>query len=334
MSFLAKLVINSATRQVWPSGADGRLNILFYHRVLLEPDPLTPELMDAATFERQIKALASVFTIVPLEVAVEQLYSGTIKPLTLSISFDDGYMDNHEIAAPILKKHKLHATFYLTSGFMNGRLMYNDQILETIRRLPTGKYDFSWLGLSEFSISDVTSRRKLFLSLVASVKYLSSEQRDAVCNRLVAMVDGKLPLNVMMRAEHILNLHRSGMSIGGHTVDHPILLGLNDKDACSQIVRNRDDLADIIGEKPRLFAYPNGKPGFDYDTRHVGMVRDAGYSSAVSTSLGTAIRESDRFQLPRLSPWESSNAWLLVRIARMAWTGKARLADSAWSPNM
>jgi len=38
---------------------------------------------------------------------------------TLSITFDDGYVDNHEVAAPILRRLALPAAFFVATGFIN-----------------------------------------------------------------------------------------------------------------------------------------------------------------------------------------------------------------------
>jgi peptidoglycan/xylan/chitin deacetylase (PgdA/CDA1 family) len=108
------------------------------------------------------------------------------------------------------------------------------------------------------------------------------------------------------------------MAIGGHTVDHPILAKISDDEAWRQILQNRDDLTAITGERPRLFAYPNGKPGNDYEARHIHMVAQAGYTSAVSTGWGAVTPAIDRFQMPRLSPWDRSETMFVARVLRMA----------------
>ena len=67
----------------------------------------------------------------------------------------------------------------------------------------------------------------------------------------------------------------------------------------------------------RNFAYPNGRPGTDYDDRHVAMVKDAGFASAVATRQGVALGEDDSYQLPRFGPWRESGARFGLRLARM-----------------
>lgn len=318
MVSLTQTVVNFAGQFMSPGGENGRLSILFYHRVLAKPDPLMPDVIDAAGFDRHMRALSKVFNVLPLEEATDRLYNGTITPLTLSITFDDGYLDNLEVAVPILQRHKMHATFYLTTGFMNGTLMYNDVVIEAVRRMPAGDVDLNWLGLGVVAIADTASRMALAGSLIKAVKYLEATMRNAACVRLAAMCGESLPDNLMMNADHVARLGKSGMAIGGHTVDHPILAKISDDEAWKQILQNRDDLTAITGERPRLFAYPNGKPGNDYEARHIHMVAQAGYTSAVSTGWGAVTPTVDRFQMPRLSPWDRSETMFIARVLKMA----------------
>jgi peptidoglycan/xylan/chitin deacetylase (PgdA/CDA1 family) len=49
----------------------------------------------------------------------------------VSITFDDGYADNHEYALPLLAKHRIQATFFLTAGFLDG----DEATLDRFQRL-------------------------------------------------------------------------------------------------------------------------------------------------------------------------------------------------------
>ena len=97
-----------------------------------------------------------------------------------------------------------------------------------------------------------------------------------------------------------------GMAIGAHTVTHPILARLDPTNARHEIGASREHLEGLLGERVSLFAYPNGVPLHDYLPEHVEMVRQCGFSAAVSTSWGAASRRTDRFQLPRFTPWDRS----------------------------
>jgi peptidoglycan/xylan/chitin deacetylase (PgdA/CDA1 family) len=119
-----------------------------------------------------------------------------------------------------------------------------------------------------------------------------------------------------MREEQVRKLHGAGMEIGAHTETHPILLNTAPDTARREIVESGRRLAEIVRQPVRLFAYPNGKPGVDYGPEHVAMVRDAGYVAAVSTGWGVATALSDRFQLPRFTPWDRTPGRFMLRMVR------------------
>ena len=81
-----------------------RLSILIFHRVLKTPDPLFPEEPDAAHFETLVRCVAGAFNVMPLAQAVAALREDRLPVSALSITFDDGYADNQQIAAPILQR--------------------------------------------------------------------------------------------------------------------------------------------------------------------------------------------------------------------------------------
>jgi peptidoglycan/xylan/chitin deacetylase (PgdA/CDA1 family) len=118
----------------------------------------------------------------------------------------------------------------------------------------------------------------------------------------------------MMRDDEVRALRDAGMEIGAHTATHPILTRLPPAEARREIDDSRDRLAAILNEPVSLFAYPNGKPGQDYAPEHVRMVRDAGFSAAVSTAWGVASPGSDVFQLPRFTPWDRGPAKFALRL--------------------
>ncbi len=258
--------------------------------------------------------LAKVFNVLPLDEAAARLLDGTLPPRAAAITFDDGYRDNLEVAAPILRKHGLPATFFIASGFLNGGRMFNDTVTETVRRLPSGPIDLSWVGLGMKNISDMPSRVALISEFNNAVKYLGFDARQEACERLGHQVAGGLPTDLMMTDDEVRVLARGPMTIGGHTVTHPILSRLSSEDAFDQISRNRSDLTGILGHAPTLFAFPNGKPGRDYTDEHAAIARQVGYSAAFAVGGQIAWSNADRFQIPRISSQASSPARLAGRM--------------------
>ena len=107
-----------------------------------------------------------------------------------------------------------------------------------------------------------------------------------------------------MRPEQVRGLRALGMDVGAHTVTHPILTRLSPDTARAEMHDSKQELERILGEPVRLFAYPNGVPEQDYAVEHAKMARECGFDAAVSTAWGAASMRSDRFQLPRFTPWD------------------------------
>ena len=311
--FVPDLVLRGLARVAAPAGRDARLTVLLYHRVLPIADPLLPGEPDAVLFESQIALLARIFNVLPLEAALSKLRRGELPERALSITFDDGYADNLDVAVPILRRHGVVATFFVSTGFLDGGRMMHDTVAETVRRLPDGSIDLDWVGLGHRHLSDTASRLDLTADFVGRVKYLPFSQRRDACDRLGALSPQPLPNNLMLRSSQVPMLQAAGMEVGAHTHDHPILGRIDLDQAREQININRETLAGLLGRAPRLFAYPNGKPGVDYAREHVELVKKAGFDAAVSVSFGTASRDSDHFQVPRFIPWDRDPRKLALR---------------------
>lgn len=302
-----------------PAGAKARLSILIFHRVLPEADPLFPGELDANRFDRACGWIASMFNVLPLDEAVSRLQAGTLPARAACITFDDGYADNRTLALPILQRHRLVATFYIASGFLDGGRMWNDTVIEAVRRTPHQALDLRphhFDGLGAYPLNDLAARRRAIDAILTAIKHRPLPERTAITDAIAQAAGATLPNDLMMRTDEVRDLKHHGMLIGGHTVSHPILARLDDAPARDEICRGRRDLEDIIGEPVRHFAYPNGKPGQDYLPPNVVMVRELGFDSAVCTAWGAAGHGADPFQLPRFTPWDDTPGRFALRLMR------------------
>lgn len=291
-----------------PAGRRSRLSALIFHRVHAVPHELFPGEAHALSFDRQMAWLKRWFNVLPLADAVAGLLTGSLPARPAVITFDDGYADNHEVALPILQRHGLTATFFIASGFLDGGRMWNDTVIETVRRCEGPILDLESLGLGRYAVETAEQRRNAISKLIGSLKYLEPGARQERVDAIAACAGVALPNDLMMSSSQVGELARVGMSIGGHTVSHPILARLDEEAAQAEIQEGKRALESIIGAPVRHFAYPNGKPGEDYTATHVRMVREAGFEAAVSTAWGAAAPGCDLYQIPRFTPWDRS-AW-------------------------
>jgi peptidoglycan/xylan/chitin deacetylase (PgdA/CDA1 family) len=317
VSSLVNALMRAVAGVAYP-GKASRLPIIVHHRVLERVDPLLPDTIDARALDEHFEMLARLFTVLPLDEAVEMAAQGTLPRRAVSITFDDGYRDNFDVALPILKKHRLTATVYLASSFLDGGRMFCDTAIECARRLPAGEIDLTAFGLGRRQVGDVPSRIRIGGELNDVVKYRPVGEREALCERIESLVDEPLPKDLMMTSDQVTRASREGITFGGHTVNHPNMAGLDAETARREIVHNREAITALTGRPPRTFAYPFGKPGANYTTSTMALVREAGYASAVSMSWGVATVDSQRFQLPRFGPAERHGKSLYTRMLKMA----------------
>ena len=284
-----------------------RLSILIFHRVHSVTDPLFPFEPDAQRFESLMRFVASAFRVMTLGEAVYHLAQDTLRPRSLVITFDDGYADNAEVALPILKRLGLRATFFISTGFLDGGRMWNDSVIECLRVSSKETIDLAAYGLERQPLRTIDDRRRCIDVLLPQIKYLPLQDRlEAVFDLQRICGVGDLPTTLMMSSDQVRTMHRSGNEIGAHTVNHPILKSISLEEAEYEIGDGRRALESILDEPVNVFAYPNGKPGQDYDASHVDIVRKLGFRGAVSTAPGVGRTGDDLFQLPRFTPWGRS----------------------------
>lgn len=306
-----------------PAGRGARLNTLIFHRVLPRPDPLFPDEVDAAAFDTILDWVKSWFNVLPLDEAIARLADGSLPARAAALSFDDGYADNHDVALPLLRRHGLPCSFFVATGFIDGGRMWNDTLIEAVRRstLATldlrGLKDASGEDLGQHPLGAVPDRRGMLHGLIQRVKYLAPVPRLACVNAIAERAEVRPPDDLMMTGAQVRALRQAGMQIGAHTVNHPILATLGRNEAADEIARSRDTLQALLGERVGLFAYPNGKPGTDYlPDVHPAIVRELGFDGAVSTHWAASRRGDDVFQIPRFTPWDRSRMKFGLRLLR------------------
>lgn len=326
-SGVADSLLRRGAAWAFPGQSRSTLPILFFHRVLPRPDEFLPDTPDVAAVADQFSALARVFNVLPLDEAVDMLFAGRLPPRAACITFDDGYRDNYEVALPLLKSLGLTATFFVSNAFIDGGRMFNDTALECMRRCPAGAVDLRNFGLGVREVSDVASRVATARAISRAIKDLPLDLRAQRCDELERLAGQPLPDDLMMSSDNVASMVRQGMSIGGHTVNHPNLAVTEPQLAMKEISDNRDALTAITGRQPRSFAYPFGVPNVDYSSANMDMARDAGYACAVSVAWGVATTSMGRYQLPRFGPTERNRFAFVARMMRMASHVRPRLVD-------
>ena len=259
-----------------------------------------------ANFEKQIAYITKNYHPLTLSQLIELNYSQNdkIPNNTIVITVDDGYLDFYHIAYPILKKYKVPATLYITSGFIDKRLWLwpdkiswiLDQIIEIPEQIIIGNL------IVPHGKIDKLSRIKIWHEIINNLLTLSNEKRDDLIHELGRKLDITLPYfppqkYVGLNWNQLREIQSEGIEIGGHTISHPLLIHLDQKKAWEEIVGCMIDIQRNLGNYPKTFCYPNGSPA-DINHELKSFVHKAGYIGAVVAFADTAnIR--DRYAIRR-----------------------------------
>jgi peptidoglycan/xylan/chitin deacetylase (PgdA/CDA1 family) len=116
----------------------GRAVIVVFHRVSdkYPDDPIT---YSPREFEDFVRFFSRFFDVVPLSGLLAMLAGGDDLGAKLAITFDDGYLGNATIAAPILKRHAARACFFVTPGFIG-----TDRVPDWDKRMNITTQWMSW----------------------------------------------------------------------------------------------------------------------------------------------------------------------------------------------
>ncbi len=292
-----------------------RLCILNYHRVMQNLDPMRPTEPTVHEFEWQMELLSKYFNPLPLSEALTLMEFGHLPPRTVCVTFDDGYADNATVALPVLKRFNIPATIFVTTGYLDGGRMWNDTVIEAMRIATGPKVDLTAIGLGTYEVSDIESRRMAAEDIIRQIKHLPKDARaEAVAAIASIDMNGELPTDLMLTSEQLLTLSENGVDIGAHTVTHPILTTLDIAHSKDEILGSKQYLEKITGKVVKHFAYPNGRPDVDYKLEHRDLAEIIGFDSAVTTSWGAASQDSDRWQLPRFTPWDKTPSKFHTRL--------------------
>lgn len=281
--------------------ARGRLIVLSFHDILDAPDPLQPDAIDINRFEMLLDWAQRHFEVLDLEQALRERQSN--QPARACLTFDDGYPSWLNTVVPRLLARGLPATFFVATASLEKGIHWHQRLTKIIRGLPnTG---ITRIGDLVLDGSTAAARMRSARLLEHAIKPLPPQMREASLLELEKIVPPAGTESAMSLAQ----LHRladAGFAIGAHSHDHPILSRISLTEAEDEIRRSRDLLRQELGVNVSGFAFPNGRPNLDFDDRHVNLLRDMGFSHAVTTGRGCVKASDDPLRLKRFTPWGST----------------------------
>ena len=297
--------------------------ILLYHRVARLPlDPwelsVSPE-----HFHEHLEVLRRCMTPVSLARLAPRAPGDRMPRRAVAVTFDDGYLDNLDMAKPALERHDVPATVFVASGAVAaGRefwwdeleaLLLTDRPLPRALRLAIDGRERTW----DLPVPDPnrkttgwragspppSPRHTAFLEIWRALRDSRPETRDELLSELCAWAGGSRPRpsHRVLDEAHLRRLAEGKLiEIGAHSVTHSPLAALPVEEQAREIRGSKTALEEMIGAPVMSFAYPFGGAR-DYGDDAARLVREAGFQRACAVSPRAVTARSDPYRLPRIA---------------------------------
>ena len=250
-------------------------------------------------FEKCVKwFIKNGYEFISVEKLKEILINENIFPSSAVIfTIDDGWKNNVSNIVTIAEKYNIPVSIFTTTQpILNG--------------------DAFW-----WSYIKKAHENKLIKNTVNDLKLINDENRIKILEHIKLKI--KLKGDAMSEEELIKISKCKSISIGSHTITHPILTKCTDTKSKEEILESKTILENCIRKKVIQFAYPNG----NYSIREINFLKESGYEIAFTTE-NSYINKSHKnkiYEIPRFNIPE--NVSFAENICRMTgvWSEKSNL---------
>lgn len=246
---------------------------IFYHsiseRPLLHVEHLYPS-VPLQRFENALVYLKKHYTPVSYQQLHQYVTGGEALPKrAIHLSFDDGYAECFTLVRPLLLKHSIPCTFFVTTDLIDNRHMfYRNKVslcIEHVNNLTlleeTVSFTFKELN-QQLDLSIRTPQD--FVAWIKPLVQADEDLIDQVCSILGVDIASYLEEHSpYLTRQQIHQMHADGFTIGSHTRSHPKLVQLSPIEMEAEIVASSQIVADITGAEIVPFSFPNSGTGVD-----------------------------------------------------------------------
>jgi peptidoglycan/xylan/chitin deacetylase (PgdA/CDA1 family) len=280
--------------------------VLCLHGVTDKPNfKINNRHMPIQEFEKLIVYLKNNYNIIDLETAFKNKINKVKgKRKQICLTFDDGYLNNFEIALPILEKHKVPATFYLISRELieDDYMMWTDLVdfvsnCEIKKDIKHNDAIFKWNGSQYFCPTFNLDLSNYFKTLGHEknelIDFLKKEFLD------IESIKQELPYHwrFINKSEILKYANSQYIQLGSHTENHHNLSNIDISLTQSELVDSKLLFENML-KKPMLsIAYPDGS----YNEKVKDEAEKAGYKYQLAVNYQCKDDKADNRILNRLS---------------------------------
>ena len=300
--------------------------ILGYHRVAhttFDPYELC---VQPDHFAEHLNVLQRTTNVIDLKTLHQGLLNGALPRQSILITFDDAYQDILHTVKPLLAAHSLPATTFVVTGALGqefwwdrlARLVFSPAVLPDNLTIQIGAETLTWsiMDSEDLMLQEAipSSRHRLLQQIYERLAALPEEQLSVLA-KLQQWIETAEPVAAdtdrAMTAAELQTLAQDGLvSVGSHTVNHPMLTSIPQDQQYNELRESKQALENILSQPITALSYPHGV----YNAKTQKLAEETGYQLACSSQNGIVHQGHNRFALPRfwVPDWdgEQFGRWL------------------------
>ena len=290
---------------------NGKATILMFHRVTDTFFGISL-LVKQKTFKECMKYIAKSHPVISMDFLVQNFDKWkNIPDNSFVITFDDGWIDFHDAAYPILSKLKIPATVYLTTGFVSSKCSYwqerlNNLLLQILanKKVFLKKDDIISIPEINLKLKDLIAKSEGKPVIFKFIGYLKQFTHDIISKTISDLEESLKEHSIIINEnenrsfvnwDEINSIKDPNISFGSHTVNHMILTNEQTNVVKDEINKSKEVIEKETGRNVLYFCFPNG----NYNDG-IKKIVSKSYKSACTTKAGFVSKESDIYGLNRI----------------------------------
>ena len=250
------------------------------------------DIASRSRFEETILLLKSMYSIVSIIEIEDFFYNKKNLKNSCLITFDDGDISFYQIAYPVLKKHNIPATIFVSPKICKEGKNFWFQELKGYDHAEMKKIISEFLPMS----LDVLKR----YPLKAILKCLKIDQIWDIIHIYQSRFNISTKAIQNLNIKQLLEIDSDGLvTIGAHTENHPILSNEEDGKSENEISNSFIGLKEILGHEIKYFAFPNGLPGVDFGQREINILKSNNCKLAFTNNTNNISYQTNPLSINR-----------------------------------
>lgn len=293
------------------------LRCLVFHHIANASTPFTTGIrvtVSPKEFETALQFLTAHYTPVSLADVLSEGEGKGLPARPVLVSFDDAYTSVCECAAPLCRKYRVPAVFFVNGSVLDNRRLLPDNLIcyvasvqgmSAVAAAARSVPGFESVALS--TLREVFGSFLPLLSLAERDEFLNALRRIAGVEESEVAAAAKLYLT----SSQLRDLRVANFEIGNHTYTHTYCRRLSQTDLVAEITRNQEELESASGQAVRAFSQPYGSAQ-DLVPDVVDHLKASGHKAVFLSESVANRRNADPYHLDRVSTCAGDDAGLFL----------------------